>query len=106
MELRIPVHSRADPLLGASRGVDPICIGCKERTSNSSSLGVNTAQGASTSLVRTDQGLRLLHGRVEVEGRLGRKLSQLLIKTQSSQGAEVAGWRTFCQKNAYSPALS
>ena len=49
MELRIPVHSRADPLLGASRGVDPICIGCKERTSNSSSLGVNSALEASTS---------------------------------------------------------
>ena len=29
---RIPVHSRADPLLGASRGVDSICIGCKDRT--------------------------------------------------------------------------
>ena len=42
-----------------------------------------------------------------MEGRLGRKLGQLpLIKTQSSQGAEVAGWQTFCQKNAYSPALS
>lgn len=58
MELRIPVHSRADPLLGASRGMDPICIGCKERTSDSSSLGVNTALGASASLGKTDQGLR------------------------------------------------